>query len=174
MVELKDLFIKPEVDINETITNDNILGIILESGKIVSLNGPIYTKFSSKSLYNYPESFRVIDRTHAIIDKSGLDNTDYLSLYCYDSDLEILSELKENEYIPSAGELLDAFIELDRINDIREELGLKKIYRNQSRFWSSTIFHSCGICVVNPFTEIRWAFEYQENFVLPFIRRDTF
>ena len=124
------------IKIGETFKKSDIAGIVLKSGKIISL-GLHQSPFSESQLSDYPSSRFIEDIDKAKQDMEGFENTNILALSCYESGLSILDRLGENEYIPSVGELSEAFSEFNRINQIRKALGLEPL--PVGYYWSSTI-----------------------------------
>lgn len=138
IIKSSDIFLKDgrRIKIGETFKKSDIAGIVLKSGKIISLELH-RSQFSEFQLTDYPSSRFIEDVDKAKQDMEGFENTNILALSCYESGLSILERLGENEYIPSVGELLEAFSEFDRINQIRKALGLEPLPINY--YWSSTI-----------------------------------
>ena len=139
IIKPSDIFLKDgrRIKIGETFKKSDIAGIVLKSGKIISLELH-QSQFSESQLTDYPSSRFIEDIDKAKQDMEGFENTNILALSCYESGLSILDRLGENEYIPSVGELLEAFSEFNRINQIRKALGLEPLPLNYY-YWSSTI-----------------------------------
>ena len=82
----------------------------------------------------------------AFNDMEGKENTKKLTENCKDSGLLAVGLCgNTNEYLPSAGELMEAFKELEAINLSREFLGFDRI--PLAWFWSSTVRDSDTIWV---------------------------
>ena len=160
------------IKIGETFKKSDIAGIVLKSGKIISLKFH-QSSFSESQLSDYPSSRFIEDIDKAKQDMEGFENTNILALSCYESGLSILDRLGENEYIPSMGELLEAFSEFDRINQIRKALGLEPL--PVGYYWSSTIRNRESMWVVLSSGDASWDywFDYYRhgNYVLAFLKK---
>jgi len=169
-----DIFLKDGryIKIGETFKKSDIVGIVLKSGKIISLELH-QSQFSESQLTDYPSSRIIEDIDKAKQDMEGFENTNILALSCYESGLSILERLGENEYIPSMGELLEAFSEFDRINQIRKALGLEPLPTGY--YWSSTIRNEKSIWFVDSDGDTYWDywdFYYRDtDYVLAFLRK---
>ena len=148
IIKPSDIFLKDGrcIKIGETFKKSDIEGIVLKSGKIISLNLN-QSPFSESQLSDYPSSRFIVDADKAKQDVEGFKNTNILALSCYESGLSVLERLGENEYIPSVGELLEAFSEFDRINQIRKVLGLESLPIGY--YWSSTIRNKESMWIVD-------------------------
>ena len=160
------------IKIGETFKKSDIAGIVLKSGKIISLKFH-QSPFSESQLSDYPSSRFIEDIDKAKQDMEGFENTNILALSCYESGLSILDRLGENEYIPSVGELSEAFSEFNRINQIRKALGLEPL--PVGYYWSSTIRNRESIWFVYSNGLTIWGYwcDYYRNFnyVLAFLRK---
>ena len=169
-----DIFLKDGrcIKIGETFKKSDIAGIVLKSGKIVSLELH-QSRFSEFQLTDYPFSRFIKDTDKAKQDMEGFENTNILALSCYESGLSILERLGENEYIPSAGELLEAFSEFDRINQIRKALGLEPL--STGYYWSSTIRNEETMWIVSSIGYTNWTnwhyYFRHSHYVLAFLRK---
>lgn len=160
------------VALNETIKKENVRGIVLGSGKVISLKVR-QTPFSENKLIDYPSSRFLADIERAKKDMRGSENTDLLTLCCCDSGLTIIEGLGEDEYIPSVGELLEIFpLEFDKINRIRKALGLDPLPTGY--YWTSSIRTKETMWIVCSNGDAdwsRWHDFYRNNFyVLAFVR----
>ena len=129
--------------ITDTFSKDDVLGFFTKVG-IVSKNISLYTKFSEKPLGNFPSSNIIEEPDDAFNDLNGNKNTNILTETCRDSKLLAIEKCSDTyEYLPSVGELVGAFKELEAINLSREFLGLDRI--PIAWFWSSTVRNSKSI-----------------------------
>ena len=160
------------IKIEETFKKSDIAGIVLKSGKIISLKFH-QSPFSESQLSDYPSSRFIEDIDKAKQDMEGFENTNILALSCYESGLSILDRLGENEYIPSVGELSEAFSEFNRINQIRKALGLEPL--PVGYYWSSTIRNRESMWIVGSGGGVGWGYwDYycrDGSYVLAFLRK---
>jgi hypothetical protein len=160
------------IKIGETFKKSDIAGIVLKSGKIISLKFH-QSPFSESQLSDYPSSRFIEDIDRAKQDMEGFENTNILALSCYESGLSILDRLGENEYIPSVGELSEAFSEFNRINQIRKALGLEPL--PVGYYWSSTIRNRESMWVVDSDGDALWGTWYdfyrRDHYVLAFLKK---
>jgi hypothetical protein len=160
------------IKIGETFKKSDIAGIVLKSGKIISLKFH-QSPFSESQLTDYPSSRFIEDINKAKQEMEGFENTNILALSCYESGLSILDRLGENEYIPSVGELSEAFSEFNRINQIRKALGLEPL--PVGYYWSSTIRNRESMWVVFSDGDTLWRYWYDYygnyDYVLAFLRK---
>ena len=146
------------VALNETIKKENVRGIVLGSGKVISLKVR-QTPFSENKLIDYPSSRFLADIERAKKDMRGSENTDLLTLCCCESGLTIMEGLGEDEYIPSVGELLEIFpSEFDKINRIRKALGLDPLPTGY--YWTSSIRNEETMWVVCSDGYTHWSYWY--------------
>ena len=160
------------IKIGETFKKSDIAGIVLKSGKIISLKFH-QSPFSESQLTDYPSSRFIEDINKAKQEMEGFENTNILALSCYESGLSILDRLGENEYIPSVGELSEAFSEFNRINQIRKALGLEPL--PVGYYWSSTIRNRESMWIVDGDGCMDWLHWYDfyrdYRYVLAFLKK---
>ena len=158
--------------ITESPNPKDVIGIYTSTGKIVSINlHTEYTKFSENKLTGYPTEKTFTKYEDASKDMDGQGNTNTLEKTCKGSKLLAIEKLKEGEYLPSLGELKEAFIELEAINLTREYLGLELI--PFAWFWSSSVrdeesiwvCHSDGGCYWDDWYDYSWDFHYVRPFL---------
>ena len=141
--------------ITESPNPKDIIGIYTSTGKIVSINlHTEYTKFSENRLTGYPTEKMISEYEDAFKDMDGQENTDTLKKTCKESKLLAIGKLKDGEYLPSQGELKEAFIELEAINLTREYLGLELI--PFAWFWSSSIRDDESIWICDSIGRYLW------------------
>ena len=174
IIKQSDIILKDGrcIKIGETFKKSDIAGIVLKCGKIISLKFH-QSPFSESQLTDYPSSRFIKDIDKAKREMEGFENTNILALSCYESELSILDRLGENEYIPSVGELLEAFSEFNRINQIRKALGLEPLPIGY--YWSSTIRNEESMWVVSSDGLVSWDYWYDyyrnNSYVLDFLRK---
>lgn len=164
------------VKLGETFKKEDIKGIVLKSGKIISTRIFFNTYFSDLSLHEFPSYRFAGELSLAKRDIRGYENTNLLALNCYDSGLSVLDYLKDDEYIPAVGELRDALLEFgsDRIIQIRETLNLENlVITSFNHFWSSSIRDKDSVWTVTGDGEISWETLGYINRVLPFLNPEN-
>jgi hypothetical protein len=157
--------------ITDSYNKDDVVGFVLKSGKIVSANfNPTTTVFSNDPLTEQTEQ---TDFEIAKKDMNGQANTERLKKECSGSGLKAIDGLKDNEYIPSVGELSEAFSEFNRINQIRKALGLEPL--PVGYYWSSTIRNRESMWIVRGGGGTHWDdwgyYCRTYDYVLAFLRK---
>jgi hypothetical protein len=156
--------------ITDTFSKEDVLGFFTKVG-IVSINISTYTKFSEKPLDNFPSSNTIGKLEDAFSDLNGKKNTEELTKTCKDSGLLAIGLCRNtDEYLPSAGELMGAFKELEAINLSREFLGLDRI--PLAWFWSSTVRNSSTVWICGGDGDQNWDYCddcYFRGRVVPFL-----
>ena len=139
--------------ITDSYNKEDVIGFVLKSGKIVSANfNTTATIFSDDPLTGQIEQ---IDFEIAKKDMNGQVNTERLKKECSGSGLKAIDSLKDNEYLPSMGELMEAFCELESVNLSRQFLGLTLIPHNW--FWTSTVRSNETMWVVDSNGDTGWS-----------------
>ena len=157
--------------ITDSYNKDDVVGFVLKSGKIVSANfNPTTTVFSNDPLIKQTKQ---TDFEIAKKDMNGQANTERLKKECSGSGLKAIDGLKDNEYLPSMGELKEAFCELESVNLSRQFLGLTLI--PYIWFWTSTVKSNETMWVVDsggyPFWDSWFGFCRDSCYVLAFLRK---
>jgi len=175
---------------------ESVIGIMLRSGKVVSLNISPTHRFSECPLpEEYPGYLELLqnkkyfdtfgflsDRSKLLEDvrrlaaNSGIENTKSILRY----NITSLNVLNKIEYLPSLLELEEAMNELVKINSIRKWLGLGIIPSSYVLggywwFWSSTFEDRYTIYTMSSYGNcINWHNYHIFNggFILPFINKD--
>jgi len=157
--------------ITDSYNKDDVVGFVLKSGKIVSANfNPTTTVFSNDPLTEQTEQ---TDFEIAKKDMNGQANTERLKKECSGSGLKAIDGLKDNEYLPSMGELMEAFCELESVNLSRQFLGLTLI--PHIWFWTSTVRSNENMWIVDSNGDTDWRYwdDYSRRdvYVLAFLRK---
>lgn len=155
--------------ITDSYNKDDVVGFVLKSGKIVSANfNPTTTVFSALTGQTEQIDFEIAKK-----DMNGQVNTERLKKECSGSGLKAIDGLKDNEYLPSMGELMEAFCELESVNLSRQFLGLTLI--PYTWFWTSTVRsnETMWVVTINGYADWRYWFSYYRirNYVLAFLRK---
>jgi hypothetical protein len=173
MEEAADVWLKSgeQKKITDTFKKEDVVGIVLKNGKIVSANfNPSSTVFSDSPLTGQIEQK---DFDIAKKDMNGFANTEKLKRECSGSGLKAFEGLKDNEYLPSVGELMEAFCELESINLSRYLLGLTLI--PYSWFWTSSVRSNETVWAVRSYGDTRWGgwcyYFGGNDYVLAFLKK---
>lgn len=116
-----------------TLTKDDVVGIVLGKGRIISLN--IYNSIMFPNKGFLRDVMFLNDIKEAEKDMGGIKNTSVLHQYKFLKNIK----LKKNEYIPALGELKMFIRRQNTINYVRDQIGLSLIPIDFSLFWSSTL-----------------------------------